>query len=482
MDATHRMQVEQEALHQLFHIVDTDGGGSITPGEFAVLLQELNCKIDAENARKVIEALVSTDGSGVTHLRENAFVACMTDNRLVDTLVRVGGTEVVKDSHIKDHAWLVKWTIFKKLWANALAGATMLLMLAHTPVSRKVFQYFHCNNLAGKRYLFADYSIRCYSDSWWAFLPVVLVVLVCFTILLPASISVYLYRHWDQLYTVRVQQKVGWLYQAYRRGAEFWQVHDVILKMILTGMLIYIPDGARPTAGAMICIIAVANLNYFRPHKTNVLFWLTELTFVASAFKYITALMIESSAHNPDATEEDIDTVGSLLIGIEIFTIISMLFCFGAAVYVLRGKLQEQDKLRARMRNVLKTHVTMGTGTFVNQTSSGKDVSALDARSWNAADSSKSTKVVPKAPLGLTSSASSEDNHVDLQADASSEDNHVDLQADASSEDNRVDLQADASEREDRNPPRRSKLALRRQETKILAEKRRVEAGSADWL
>ena len=86
--------------------------------------------------------------------------------------------------------------------------------------------------------------------------------------------------------------------------------------------LIYIPDGARPTAGAMICIIAVANLNYFRPHKTNVLFWLTELTFVASAFKYITALMIESSAHNPDATEEDIDTVGSLLIGIEIFTII----------------------------------------------------------------------------------------------------------------------------------------------------------------
>jgi len=149
----------------------------------------------------------------------------------------LGSIDLDKDTLLADKAWLVKWTLFKKLWANALAGATMLLMLAHTPVSRKVFQYFHCNNLAGKEYLFADYTVRCYSTSWWAFLPLVLVVLFCFTILLPGSISLYLYKERHHLYTAKVQQKVGWLYQAYKRGAEFWQVHDVILKMILTGMV-----------------------------------------------------------------------------------------------------------------------------------------------------------------------------------------------------------------------------------------------------
>ena len=237
MDDMLRAQVEQESLHQLFHIVDTDGGGSITPREFKVLLQELNCNIDAEHARKVIEALVNTDGTGLTHLYENDFVKNMLNGKLVDALKRLGSIDLDKDTLLADKAWLVKWTLFKKLWANALAGATMLLMLAHTPVSRKVFQYFHCNNLAGKEYLFADYTVRCYSTSWWAFLPLVLVVLFCFTILLPGSISLYLYKERHHLYTAKVQQKVGWLYQAYKRGAEFWQVHDVILKMILTGMV-----------------------------------------------------------------------------------------------------------------------------------------------------------------------------------------------------------------------------------------------------
>ena len=151
-----------------------------------------------------------------------------------------------------DRDRLVRWVHGKKIFADSLAGATALLMLAHTPVSRKVFQYFHCNNLAGQMYMFADYSVKCYSDEWFAFLPVVLLVLFCFTAALPLSISLYLFRHRDHLYSAVVQQKVGWLYAPYRRGIEFWQVHDVVLKMILTGLLIYIPMTARTSVAAMV--------------------------------------------------------------------------------------------------------------------------------------------------------------------------------------------------------------------------------------
>ena len=58
-------------------------------------------------------------------------------------------------------------------------------------------------------------------------------------------------------------------------GAEFWQLHDVILKMILTGMLIYVPPAERAGVAALVCMIAIANLNYFRPHKNTLLFWLS---------------------------------------------------------------------------------------------------------------------------------------------------------------------------------------------------------------
>ena len=39
--------------------------------------------------------------------------------------------------------------------------------------------------------------------------------------------------------------------------------------MILTGMLIYVPPAERAGVAALVCMIAIANLNYFRPHKNT---------------------------------------------------------------------------------------------------------------------------------------------------------------------------------------------------------------------
>ena len=47
------------------------------------------------------------------------------------------------------------------------------------------------------------------------------------------------------------------LYDPYVRGAEFWQVHDVLMKMVLTGMLIYIPTASRAGIAALLCVVAV---------------------------------------------------------------------------------------------------------------------------------------------------------------------------------------------------------------------------------
>jgi hypothetical protein len=41
---------------------------------------------------------------------------------------------------------------------------------------------------------------------------------------LPGVISFYLWRHRKELYSTSVYQTIGWLYESYVRGAEFWQV------------------------------------------------------------------------------------------------------------------------------------------------------------------------------------------------------------------------------------------------------------------
>ena len=60
-------------------------------------------------------------------------------------------------SVIRDH--IVGWTLRRKQAAASFSGAVQLLLLAHTPVSRKVFQWFHCNDISGRRFLRADVSL-----------------------------------------------------------------------------------------------------------------------------------------------------------------------------------------------------------------------------------------------------------------------------------------------------------------------------------
>jgi hypothetical protein len=197
----------------------------------------------------------------------------------------------------------------------------------------------------------------------------------------------------------------------------------------------------------MICMIAVANLNYFRPHKTTVLFWLTQLTFLASGFKYVTALMISSASHDPGATQEDIDVVGKILIAIEIFTFVSMVFGLCAAVYVLNQKLKKQEEVKKRMKRVLKSHVSLGrkVGGMFGTALAEKQMSTVAvAEKQNStvavAEKQNSTKVVPALPVTPDVAQPTTANETS------------------------------------------KRLELRRQKTRALAEANRADAESADWL
>lgn len=306
---------ESEALHLLYHITDEDGDSTISPLELSRLLILLGWNADAEAAHDIMKHFHDdgtkewSNDTGQLVLTEEEFVESMISGKMIKLIknqntLRVGAIinretgEIVhtkkslKETILCDRDHLIRWVLRKRINAQSLSGATMLALLAHTPVSRKVFQFFHCNDIAGQFYLRADYSIRCWSLGWWAFSPVVALVLVFFTLLLPGTISIYLFKRRHRLYTADVQQKVGWLYTAFNKGSEFWMIHDVIFKMILTGLLIYVPPTARASVAAMISVGAVGSLNFFIPHKNRVLFWLTQLSFVATTFKYIAALML----------------------------------------------------------------------------------------------------------------------------------------------------------------------------------------------
>jgi len=217
--------------------------------------------------------------------------------------VRRNSMAHVSSNALDDSRKLVTWTLRRNIVSSSLSGATQLLLLAHTPVSRKVFQFFHCRDVGGRRLLRADYNVNCQDPEYNAFMALVIAVLMGFTIALPATLSFYIIHHRKDLYSTAVHEKIGWLYDPYVRGAEWWQIHDVLMKMVLTGLLIYIPPASRAGIAAILCMLAIANLNYFHPHKNKVLFWLTQLSFMTTGAKYVMALLLSAgSAKNSEGS------------------------------------------------------------------------------------------------------------------------------------------------------------------------------------
>ena len=254
MTKEQKLVKQKEALHALFELADSDHSGHVEHAELIQILKSLGWSIKLKVARTLAEKVgAKVDESEHLILNENQFVDAMISGRINDVLGEMnvtkrsllrqltskqGKTKQGKTNHDKYNTMnsdqLVKWTLRSTLISNSLSGATQLLLLAHTPVSRKVFQYFHCHNIAGREFLRADYDISCTSDEYYSFMSLVLGVLICFTIALPVVISFYLISQRNNLYTTKTSQRIGWLYDPFVRGAEFWQVHDLLMKMILT--------------------------------------------------------------------------------------------------------------------------------------------------------------------------------------------------------------------------------------------------------
>ena len=215
------------------------------------------------------------------------------------------------------HDILVAWNDHRKLVASSWSWPAQFLMFLHTPISRRIFHYFNVDNVGidpsdeecistnkeecifYNGYLRQDYRIQVseqgvYTPEYQQFLVFVLIVLIFYTLLLPLSMAyLILIRYRSSLYDPKVSQKFGWLYSRLTRGAEFWEVHEMFRKMILTGIIVFAPP--NPTVrGAMclcICIIAQINLNYFKPYRSLIVFWVEQAAYTMALAVYLCAIL-----------------------------------------------------------------------------------------------------------------------------------------------------------------------------------------------
>lgn len=153
----------------------------------------------------------------------------------------------------------------KQFWKLIL----FTVFLIYPSLSSKVLGYFVCREVDGVNYLVGDFTIHCGDPEWLKHLPLGIVMTVVYPFGIPMLFFWALYRKRDRLGEPDVVAKIGFLYQAYQFHTWWFELADIINKLTLTSLIVFLPESIRMPAGMVwiICYIIVILIN--RPYLRN---------------------------------------------------------------------------------------------------------------------------------------------------------------------------------------------------------------------
>ena len=117
---------------------------------------------------------------------------------------------------------------------------------------------------------------------------------------------------------------------------------EITRRILLTGVLIFVPGHAQLVAAIVICVAAVASLHYFRPHRNRIVLGIAQVSFLMAAFKYIVAVLLQIDTST--TTDKERDQLGLLLVGMDLFFLVACIVSCIAVAVVLRKSLRRGRK------------------------------------------------------------------------------------------------------------------------------------------
>jgi hypothetical protein len=123
----------------------------------------------------------------------------------------------------------------------------MLLFIAYPSVSQKIFRLYQCDNVEGVSYLVSDMRVRCYTREWFAYALYAGVMCALYVIGFPLSIAIILVRRRRVLFgegSAETRRVYGFLYEAYGPSAWWWEVEELLRKLFLSAVVVFVNPGS----------------------------------------------------------------------------------------------------------------------------------------------------------------------------------------------------------------------------------------------
>jgi uncharacterized membrane protein len=168
-------------------------------------------------------------------------------------------------------------------------------------------------------------------------------MMALFVVGFPGLILFYIFTHRRILHSPQVKEKIGFLYDRFNGGAEAWEVHEIVRKTFLTGVIVFIQDPVlQASTACIICAMACCTLNYFRPHKNKLLFWIGQQSFFITLLIFIFAVVLMSSSSTDTANSKNI--IGLILIALNVWFVFTSFLGIAIQVTLLILKVNKLEK------------------------------------------------------------------------------------------------------------------------------------------
>ena len=320
-------------------------------------------KLSKDNFAKIVQVYdpeVSTFELGsmyksIKHTTGNMFLKHLV-HALVEGKVPIDGWKLAKADRIS------------RAWHSLTTICLTTCLFFHTPVTFKLFSYFACHTIAipgsEPRYLMAlDSEYSCYDARWWSYFPIVLFVILIFSVGFPGLVMVTLWKFRKKLYTHSAIQKIGCIYEDRPMSCPWWEAFDMLRRFVLTVVVMLVQNmNDKLAISVAVCTVSVGAVCRYQPHTKRLVFWVQLIAYMTTFMTFVlfsstaVSLALPSERHVRERNiGQGAEAVGSLVIFLH-YLVLLMAGMFALLGFQNVGKRMNGENTKAFKQN-LANHV-----------------------------------------------------------------------------------------------------------------------------
>ena len=206
-----------------------------------------------------------------------------------------------------------------------------------------IFVHFVCEEVSGVEYLRSDYSVRCKTQDWWQYGAYCFCWVAVYTIGFPVGLVLFMKRNerkirdnYDDLLHP-LNKELGFLWNDYRQEYYWWEVVELIRKLVLSSCLMVMEKGDpwQVAVAALFSMLSHLAYTHCRPMRDPDAHKLQHLSLFFTTLNYFIGLLLKVEAIQGTAI------AGYLMVALNLVILLAV-----CAAMLLGGKKMERSVQR----------------------------------------------------------------------------------------------------------------------------------------